>query len=353
MNNEQSADKKQSFWSTLPGILTTLSGLVVAITGLVTVFINLDAQGSADIPPTRVEQTTAPTQAVVLPEPTVTDAPEESPTPTLEIIQPTTPPTPTTALVVHSIIPEEPGNISWYLDSSSLLYANEGRATADDFLNMPFERPFTSQGMSYVGYVDINRVEISSQKTFIYVSIGVEETPPQGAEVYYGVELDVDMDGRGDWLIYGLVPPDSEWTVSGVQVYEDSDDNVGGPSPITSNNGISSNGYETRLFDSGVGANDPDLAWIRRSPEKGNHIQIAFKLSLIDNAKRFLWSAWTDAGPREPAWFDYNDYFTLEQAGSPILDANEYPLNGLALVDNTCRWPYGFKASGDEPGICP
>ena len=352
MSNEESTEKKQSFWVTLPGIITALSGLVVAITGLVTVFVNRDSQEKAEPTPTVVEEAATPTEAEEVPEPTATEEPEDSPTPTPEAIQPTAPPTPTIA-IEHSIIPEEPGSITWHVDSSSRVYANEGRATADDFLNMPLERPFTSQGMTYVGYVDINRVEISSVKSFIYVSIGVEEAPPQDAEVFYGVELDIDMDGRGDWLIYGLVPNTSEWTVAGVQVYEDSDDNVGGPSPITSNNGISANGYETRVFDSGVGANDPDLAWIRRSPEKGNHIQIAFKLSLIDNAKRFLWSAWADAGPMEPAWFDYNDYFTLEEAGSPILDSNEYPLNGLALVDTTCRWPYGFKAKGDEPGICP
>jgi hypothetical protein len=218
---------------------------------------------------------------------------------------------------------------------------------------MPLERPFTSETMDYVGYVDINRVEISNVKSFVYVSIFVEEMPPQDADVYYGVEVDTDKDGRGDWLIFGQSPQGTDWTVEGVQVYWDGDNNVGGPVTLIANEGAGANGYETRIFNAGYETEDPDMAWMRRSPTSSNEIQIAFKLSMIDFNSQFMLSAWADAGPQQPAWFDYNDHFSIEDAGSPIRIAKEYPLKDLALVDNTCRGAFGFKPTGNEPGLCP
>jgi hypothetical protein len=53
--------------------------------------------------------------------------------------------------------------------------------------------------------------------------------------------------------------------------------------------------------------------------------------------------------------FEFNDHFTLEQAGSPLKeDAKNYPLKALWGVDNTCRMPSGFTPStGSMPGLCP
>lgn len=353
MSEENSGANKPSFWTTLPGIITTITGLIVAITGLMQVLPSKDAQSNLD--------PTATLAPIV-----VTDTPEADPTtaPTVteteEVITPTVPATeePTevaevTPTVKHVSIPEEPDkNPTWFEDHSSLIYANLGYATADDFYSHPLERPFTAESMDYVGYTDIKRVEISTLKNFVYVSIGVEMAPPAGEMVYYGVEVDSDMDGRGDWLIYVQPPADSEWTVEGVRVFFDGDNSVGGPQVIESNPGIPGNGYEVLLFDAGYETTDPDMAWVRLSPGRSNYIEIAFKLSMIENVKRFLWSAWADAGPMNPGWFDYNDHFTLEEAGSPIQGANDYPLKDLAQVDSTCRFPFGFNARGDEPGVC-
>lgn len=353
MSNEQAPEKKPSFWSTFLGIITTVSGLIVAITGLLTWLEDRNDPGVLETPAANTPSASLATQVVeetaTL---TATLTATDLPTATVEVIQPTDSPTPTVTLV-HSLIPDNPKNPVWFVDASSRVYASEGQATADDFLNMPLERPFTSETMDYVAYVDIIRVEISVWKSFAYVSIFVEEMPPQDSEIFYGVEVDSDKDGRGDWLIYGLPPRGSDWTVEGVQIYWDSDNNVGGPTPLVANEGGAANGYETLAFSSGYQSDDPDLAWIRRSPANGNEIQIAFKLSLIGFNDAFLLSAWTDAGPRQPGWFDYNDYYSLEDAGSPIRIAKEYPLKDLALVDNTCRWAYGFNPTGAEPGLCP
>ena len=354
-NGKESTGSEKSFWVTLPGILTALSGLVVAITGLVTV---IGGRDNPDPTPTLTPEAVAETTGADVtetPEPTFTqevevtetDIPDGEPTPTEE--EPT--PTP---VVVHTTTPNEPSNNpAWFEDNSSLIYAGLGYSTADDFYNFPLERPFTSEAMEYAGYTDIKRAEISSVRNFIYVSIGVEIPPVDGDTVFYGVEIDADEDGRGDWLVYAQATTSTEWTVAGVKVYYDGDNSVGGPTPIVSNPGIPGNGYEVLLFDAGFQTTDPDMAWTRRDPSRTNHIQIAIKSSVIENDKRFLWSVWADAGPMEPGWFDYNDHFTLEEAGSPIQNAADYPLKELAEVDNTCRWPFGFNVRGDEPGVCP
>lgn len=85
-NSKKKKDEKQSFWSTLPGIITAITGLVIAITGLVTalgdyglieLFTGKDAQAtptafatatnvdSDNILPTPVQTTPEPTQAEV------------------------------------------------------------------------------------------------------------------------------------------------------------------------------------------------------------------------------------------------------------------------------------------------
>jgi hypothetical protein len=81
-------------------------------------------------------------------------------------------------------------------------------------------------------------------------------------------------------------------------------------------------------------------------------VQLAVRRSLIDDDSAFMWGAWADAGVSNPAWADYNDHFTLAEAGSPLSSSQEYPLKALAQVDNTCRMYFGFTPTGREAGIC-
>jgi hypothetical protein len=75
---------------------------------------------------------------------------------------------------------------------------------------------------------------------------------------------------------------------------------------------------------------------------------------LFNDANPYMWGAWAmDASMLHPDWFDYNDHFTLAQAGSPIQGSADYPLQALYELDNTCRWAVGFTPTGNEPGICP
>jgi len=259
-------------------------------------------------------------------------------------------PTPT---VAHITFPANPGGVASFMtDRSTKALAGERRAIADNFDINLLERPFTSETMEYRDYLDIIRAELSASSPFIYITIYLEGAPPGDSQAAYGVEVDLDLDGHGDWLILGMAPPGTEWTTDGVRACRDANGDVGGPTPMRSDSPHPArDGYEDCVFDSGYGIG-PDEAWIRRDPGHADRIQIAFLFSLIGSDGEFLWGAWADEGIKEPAWFDYHDHFTLAEAGSPASNSSHYPLKALALVDNTCRWGYGFQPDGSEPGAC-
>lgn len=257
------------------------------------------------------------------------------------------------ATIEHTTFPSNPGSISSFMtDRSTRPLAGEGRAIADSFDQLLFERPYTSESMEYRAYLDITRGELSASSPWFYVIIHLEEGAPAEAAPLYGVEIDIDLDGRGDWLIWGAVPPDSEWTTDGVQALRDTNNDVGGANPVIANSPPQTgDGYDDLVFDAGHGP-DPDAAWIRRSPSSPSQIHLAFKQTLIGPPGEFLWGVWADEGPQDPAFFDYNDHWSISQAGSPVANTSYYPLKELALIDNSCRWGYGFTPTGSEPGAC-
>jgi hypothetical protein len=79
----------------------------------------------------------------------------------------------------------------------------------------------------------------------------------------------------------------------------------------------------------------------------------SFKYFAIGNAPQFLWNGLADWGVRRPDWFDYNDHFTQNEAGSPLpIQADFYPLKALYGIDSTCRDAYGFTPTGTEMNLC-
>ncbi|NIS81782.1 MAG: hypothetical protein GTO14_16595 [Anaerolineales bacterium] len=262
--------------------------------------------------------------------------------------------TPTiTPTIVHHARPSSPGAVqNWISDRSTRPLASERRAIADNFAWNLLERPYTGEVMDYLEHLDITRAELSMNAPWVYITIHLEGPPPDGSQASYAVEIDLDIDGRGDWLITGIVPPSSNWTTDGVQAWRDTDNDVGGLTPIhTDAPHPSRNGYDDLVFDQGLGV-DPDAAWIRRAPSSSDRVQLAFKHTLIGSDGEFMWGAWADEWIKEPAWLDYNDHFSQEEAGSPATESSQYPIKALAEVDNTCRWGYGFTPTGAEPGVC-
>jgi hypothetical protein len=258
------------------------------------------------------------------------------------------------ATITHLTQPGNPPGASSYIsDRSSASLASERRSIGDDFNRNWLERPFTSQVMDYQAHLDMTRAEFAVGAPWIYFTLFLEGLPPADSQALYGVEIDLDKDGRGDWLIVGAAPPDSSWTTNGVRAYRDTNNDVGSSTPMRADSPpYSGNGYDELVFDQGYGS-DPDAAWIRRAASGANEIELAVKSSLIGQYDEYLWSAWTDDGVRQPGWFDYHDYFSIADAGSPISDNSNYPLKALAAVDSTCRWGAGITPEADDPGVCP
>ena len=254
--------------------------------------------------------------------------------------------------IVHVDFPNySPGSNTFVTDFSSLNYAPEKSTVGDYFQMNRMERPFSAGEMDYYGDLDITWVNLKYDSPWFYATIILAEDLRDEGMVNYGLELDLDADGRGDYLVWALLPPGTDWTTDGVQVLEDNDNDIGGEIPLqmeVPNPDL--NGYETELFNAGIG-DDPDLAWVRRDPENTKQLQIAFKDSITDD-DGYLWSAWVDTGLMDPTQFDYNDQYTLIAAGSPNSETAEYPLDEVALVDSTCRSWYGMTPVGTEPGLC-
>lgn len=249
-----------------------------------------------------------------------------------------------------SALPVEPGKPYRTIeDINSKSTAEEKRTlSGDNFSRELLERPFTSQEMVYLPDTDIQTASISSDEEYFYFTIqlaGLSESEKK-LTATYGVEIDVNKDGRGDYLVTAI-QPGKEWSSMYVKAYFDKNMDVGGLTPMLSDpsSTLESDGYEVAL-------NHADSAFARLDPDDETIIQISVKKSLIGDATQFLWNAWADSGLRNLRELDYNDRLSLTEAGSPIITEKAYPLKALAAVDNTCRVPYGFSTKVTLPGMC-
>ncbi len=264
-------------------------------------------------------------------------------------------PSPSATEIIHTIKPGNPGWVNrWFNDTSSKNVAPEKRATGGDNLETNLlERPFSQNEMVYRPDLDIQYTELSLDSNFFYIKIFLAGGHPESndlSKAAYGVELDMDLDGRGDFLIWANGPCGVDWDIEGMVVYEDSNNNVGSSRPILADAPGNSDSYDHDLFSLN-NLQDPDAAWCRLI--SSTEMQISFKQSVVNNPDIFLWGIWADDGVRDPTRMDYNDTFTLEQAGSPIINQAQYPLKDLYQVDNTCRESYGYEPVGNEFGLCP
>ena len=313
---------------------------------------NVPGQPVADSPPVVLEETVHALETLAAAQnPVGTPAQPES---GASAQTPASPDVLPTATVVHLLRPGEPGPANTFVTDASTKSQAAARTTYSEIFDQNLlERPYSSQVMDYQAHLDLTRVNLHITAPWVYVTFVLEGPPPPDSTATYAIEFDLDSDGRGDWLILGRVPNGSEWTSDGAQVYTDSNNDVGGFTPMESDSPNPAwNGYDQLVYDQGIG-NDPDAAWVRRNPTNPNQVQLAFKYALIANDDEFAFGGYADEGLRNPAGLDYNDFKTLDQAGSPISGNSKYPIKELALVDNTCRWTYGYPPLEPIPGLCP
>lgn len=264
-------------------------------------------------------------------------------------VQPATP----TFAVTHLMMPGDvslKGVINYDVESQS--NAALHRAPYGDVYKLNrLERPFTQTDMTYLPNIDIERFRIVTDDNWDYIFIELIGTNPNDPlNINYGVELDQNKDGFGEYLVWAQPPYGTTWATNNVTVYADTNHDSAGLSAEQSDAPFSGNGYEKVIFNQGKG-DDPDLAWVRIDPKNANTVEFAFKKTLP--GKVFMWSVWADAGLKKPEMFSYNDRYTIVEAGSPQTSNSEYPIKTLFAMDSTCRAAFGFNSTGYEPLICP
>ena len=266
---------------------------------------------------------------------------------------------PTEVSIQHNDIPvnlpADQSGESGDFDSSKVL-SNGSLVGGDRFTFGRFERPFNANTMDiYFSDLDIVGTQVFQDDIWIYANIVLRElTATSSANQRYAVEIDSNVNGKGDWLILSLKPATTDWAVTGVQVFQDSNADVGLELPTLTDEGAIgiSDGFETKVFDQGQG-NDPDTAWVRISPNNPNVIEFAIKKSVIGTPQRYLVGVWAGTALLDPSLFDLNDSFTHEQAGASDAGlTNFYPIKQVAEIDNSCRIAVGFQPTGQEPGLC-
>ncbi|HCR72017.1 MAG TPA: hypothetical protein DIW23_11275 [Anaerolineae bacterium] len=269
-------------------------------------------------------------------------------------------PPPTEPAIQHNDIPVNlPGQQNGQagdFDSSKVI-ENDSLIGGDRFTFGRFERPFNANTMDiYFSQLDIVDTKTFQDDVWIYASLTLKElSSASSSSEKYAVELDTNINGKGDWLIITFKPESTEWVVKGVQIFQDTNSNVGLDLPSLTDEGAigTGDGFETKVFDQGQG-NDPDSAWVRISPNDSNTIEFAIKKSVIGNPTQFMINMWAGNSLLDASLFDINDQFTHEQAGA----ADEgleyfYPIKEVAEIDNSCKIAVGFQPTGAESGICP
>ncbi len=262
------------------------------------------------------------------------------------------PPTPVFLGAVPVALPSERLDRAGDVDSSPNAY-KKLVSGGDEFVHGLFERPFNANTMdTYFPYLDIVETQGFIDDTWGYGTITLEGTDKNGAlPGQYALELDLNRDGRGDWLILAKSVSGTDWSASGVQAWNEPDTDIGGQYAMVADNkpqGVQ--GYENLVFDEGKGEL-VDGAWARIKPDDPKTVEIAFKLAMMGDPSLYAMGAW--AGTKiDPAMFDYNDAMSHAEAGSPLPSYKVYPLQALAEVDNTCRLAIGFAPTGKEPGLC-
>jgi len=176
-----------------------------------------------------------------------TDAPTES----------VPPPTDVAPVIQHTDIPvnlpEKQSGQAADFDSSKVLETKTSIG-GDRFTFGRFERPFNANTMDmYYAELDIVNTEVLQDDLWIYGRLFIKDLGASSSTAKYAVEIDVDLNGKAEWLIVADKPVSTEWTVAGVRVYQDANQNVGGELPmLTDNVPPASDGFETLFFDQGT-----------------------------------------------------------------------------------------------------
>jgi hypothetical protein len=230
-------------------------------------------------------------------------------------------------------------------------------ANCDRWQDNRYERPFNAERQDiYYPDVDILFSAFGQSGDWFFTRIALNSLRPGGQTLMgsYAVELDTDKDMRGDFLIVGTpqISSDQSWNPNGVQIWYDSNNDVGNHLPGQPDGPYKGDGYDELLLDSGQGKN-PGMAFMRVGEKYGHpYLELAFETRLVGDPDSFYWWTWADEGVRQPGSFDYHDAFDLQAAGEVYVRSQYFPAKSIADVDNTCIDSYGTEPPIGDSHFC-
>lgn len=263
------------------------------------------------------------------------------------VVSPTITSTPFPA-IIHQSMPNQPEYfISQFIrDCSTGRWVVPGEKiersyNCDSWHYNAVERPYDQDLEIFYPEFDIITMQLGQDEVWMYARFEIfENSSTEYVEGVFALELDLNLDLRGDILLLASKPVQGDWTTDGVQVWEDTNGDTGGLNPLVADfktdNNDPGNGYDLLIFDQGKGE-DPDSAWMRLSPDDPKIIEIAFKRSLINNSQAFEWWGWASRNPLLPEEFDLNDHFSESE---------------VFVVDNSCGWLFGLDPDTTIPNLC-
>ncbi len=198
------------------------------------------------------------------------------------------------------------------------------------------ERPVKALNDSYNPALDIIRAYMGQDEIWYYASIRLNPSASGNipSELTISLELDNNLNSRGDYLVIAT-GFGSEWSTDGVQVWQDTNNDVGGDLPHKPGEPIG-DGYDTLIFNAGVG-DDADLVWSRINPDDGAVLEIAFKKDLMPTNQVFAWWVWTSLNQLNA---DHKEVVDAR------VDAESWSM------DNTCGWIFGASPSTQLLNLC-
>jgi hypothetical protein len=220
-----------------------------------------------------------------------------------------------------------------------------------------YERPFNALSQDeYYPDLDIQNAYFGRDSDWYYLRIILFD--PQPATEYlagtYAIEMDLNVDGRGDLLVMVSEPgkeAGEKWSSHGVQIWADSNNDVGGEHPNIPEELDLADGYDTLLFDQGVG-DDPNGAWARVFMTRSAYVELAFKNHYLKEDIAFKWWVWSGYEAYSPDLFELHDFYSLEKAGVPHTGMEFFPVNEIFALDSSCPNMWGAKPNLAELDYC-
>ena len=227
----------------------------------------------------------------------------------------------------------------------------------DNWVRNRFERPFNAITQDeYYPDLDIQNAFLGRDAEWYYLRIALFDPQP-GTDYLpgtYAMEMDQDVDGRGDLLVLVSEPgkvSGKNWSTQGVQIWIDSNNDVGGNKPDIPDRLLTADGYDTLLFDQGIGI-DPNSAWARVFLTGSAYLELAFKSDYLIEDTAFKWWVWSGYEGYSPDLFEMHDFYSREQTGAAYQGMEFFPIKEVFALDSSCASMWGASPDPTDPDFC-